>query len=158
MSVRMSAARKAAVLKALRATGNQALAAECAKVSRRWVCLHRSIDPEFRRESDAAIAEARARLDRLKAGGATRPPAGWGYLDGEELVVRGSNGRRLQVARARLHQWTPRLEERFLVVLSETCNIRAACAAVGLSAASLDRHRKRWPGFDARCWQALATG
>lgn len=158
MSVKMSPARRAAFLRALKATGNQALAAECAKVSRRWVCLHRKIDPEFRRESDAAIAEAKASFDRLRANGATRPPSGWGYLDGEELVVRGSNSRRLQIARARLHQWTPRLEDRFLEVLSATCNVKAACAAVGLTEASAYQHRERWPGFARRWDGAVATG
>ena len=48
----MSAARKAAFFDALRATGNQTLAAEAAKVSRSWVCLHRAQDPEFRRAFD----------------------------------------------------------------------------------------------------------
>lgn len=157
MSVKMSPQRRAAFLRALKATGNQALAAECAKVSRRWVCLHRKIDPEFRRESDAAIAEARSRLDRLRAGGTTRPPAGWGYLDGEELVVRGSNGRRLQIARARLHQWTPRLEDRFLATLAATCNVRAACAEAGMSGPSAYEHRERWPGFAKRWDEAVET-
>jgi hypothetical protein len=158
MSVRMSAARRAAVLKALRATGNQALAAECAKVSRRWICLHRKIDPEFRRDSDAAIAEAKAGFDRLRAEGATGPPLGWGYLNGEELVVRGSNARRLQIARARLHQWTPRVEAHFLAVLEATCNVRAACAAVGMSVVSANKHRHRWPGFARRWEEAVVVG
>jgi hypothetical protein len=157
MSVKMSTARRCAFLKALRATGNQALAAECAKVSRRWVTLHRKIDPEFRRESDAAIAEARASVDRLRAEGATKPPSGWGYLDGEELVVRGSNGRRLQIARARLHQWTPRLEDRFLATLAATCNVRAACAEAGMSGPSAYGHRERWPGFARRWDEAVQT-
>jgi hypothetical protein len=157
MSVKMSPARRAAFLKALRATGNQALAAECAKVSRRWVALHRKMDAEFRRESDAAIAEARASLDRLRAGGATRPPSGWGYLDGEELVVRGSNSRRLQIARARLHQWTPRIEDRFLATLAATCNVGAACAEAGMSGPSAYEHRERWPGFARRWDEAVET-
>jgi hypothetical protein len=160
MSVKMSPQRRAAFLRALKATGNQALAAECAKVSRRWVCLHRKIDPEFRRESDAAIAEARASLswapDQVRgARGSNRPPSGWGYLDGEELVVRGSNGRRLQIARARLHQWTPRLEDRFLAALAATCNVKAACAEAGMSGPSAYEHRERWPGFAKRWDKAV---
>ena len=70
--------------------------------------------------------------------------------------MRGSRGRRVQVARARLHQWTPRVEERFLALLAETCNLRLSLPEVGLSAASLHEHRKRWPEFDARCEDALA--
>ena len=84
--------------------------------------------------------------------------AGWRFQDGEELVVRGSRGRRVQVARARLHQWTPRVEARFLALLERTCNLRLALREVGLSAQSLHEHRKRWPAFDAACEEALARG
>lgn len=79
MTAKTSQARKDAFLAALEETGNQTLAAERAKVSRSWVSLHRSGDPEFRRLSDEAIAAAKARLgahpERL-------PPSGWGFLDG----------------------------------------------------------------------------
>ena len=155
MSHKMSEARRAAFFDALRETGNQTIAAELAKVSRSWVCLHRSTDPQFKADVAAAVAEAKANLSRADRG---KPPRGWGFLDGEELVVRGTNGRRVQIARARLRQWTPRGEERFLQALSGTCNIRAALKVVGLSAASLHEHRKRWPAFDERCEQALAIG
>jgi hypothetical protein len=57
-----------------------------------------------------------------------------------------------------LHQWTPRVEDRFLGLLAETCNLRLSLKAVGFSAASLHEHRKRWPAFDARCEAALAIG
>jgi hypothetical protein len=62
-------------------------------------------------------------------------------------------GRRIQIARARLHQWTPRVEDRFLATLAATCNVKAACAEVGMTAASAYGHRERWPGF-ARRWAA----
>jgi uncharacterized membrane protein YgdD (TMEM256/DUF423 family) len=64
----------------------------------------------------------------------------------------------VQVARARLHQWTPRVEARFLALLEQSCNVRLALRAVGLSAQSLHEHRKRWPAFDAACEEALARG
>jgi hypothetical protein len=64
----------------------------------------------------------------------------------------------VQVARARLHQWTPRVEARFLALLAECCNLRLALREIGFSAASLHEHRKRWPAFDARCEEALARG
>ena len=86
------------------------------------------------------------------------PPRKWAFQDGEELVVRGSRGRRVQVARARLHQWTPRVEARFLALLAETCNLRLSLRAVGFSAQSLDEHRKRWPAFDAACEEMLERG
>jgi len=72
--------------------------------------------------------------------------------------VRGSRGRRVQVARARLHQWTPRVEARFLALLERTCNVRLALREVGFTAASLHEHRRRWPAFDERCEDALDIG
>lgn len=155
MSRKTSPARRAAFLRALRETGNQTIAAERAKVSRSWVQLHRATDPQFKAEVAAAVAEAKASL----SGAAGRaPPAGWGHLDGEELVVKGTNGRRVQIARARLKQWTPRVEDRFLQVLTATCNVKAASAEVGLTQASAYLHRQRWPAFAARWDKAIAIG
>ena len=64
-----------------------------------------------------------------------------------------SNGRRMQIARARLHQWTPRVEDRFLQALGATCNAKAAYTEAGMSKGSAYTHRERWPRF-ARRWQA----
>jgi hypothetical protein len=159
MYPKMSARRRAAFLAALEATGNQTVAAEAAKVSRSWVCLHRSTDPEFDAAVRARIETAKA---RLRSGEGPAPPSGWGYLDGEELVVRGTGGfgsaKRVQVARARLHQWTPRIEDRFLAVLQATCNVKAALSAVGMSKGSAYTHRKRWPGFARRWLEAEQVG
>jgi hypothetical protein len=150
----MSPQRRAAFLKAVRETGNQRLAAERARVSRAWVQLQRTIDPAFRAEVAAAVAAFREDV----AGGGSKPGGKWAFQAGEELVVRGSNRRRVQIARARLHQWTPRLEDRFIALLEQCCNLRAALGAVGMSAASLHHHRKRWPAFDDRCEAAIAIG
>jgi hypothetical protein len=162
MSHKISPARRAAFFRALRETGNQTLAAERARVSRSWVQLQRSTDPAFKAEVVAAVAEAKEKLrwapDRARGDGSSKPPSKWAFQNGEELVVRGTRGRRVQVARARLHQWTPRVEERFLALLAECCNLRLALKAVGFSEASLHEHRKRWPAFDGRCEEALATG
>ncbi len=155
MSAKISPARRAAFLKAVRETGNQTIAAERAKVSRAWVQLHRSTDPQFKADVAAAVAEARACLSHAEA---RKPPSGWGHLDGEELVVKGTNGRRTQIARARLKQWTPRGEDRFLQTLSATCNVKAACAEVGLTQASAYQHRERWPRFAERWAGAVWTG
>jgi len=158
MSHKTSPARRAVFLKALRETGNQTIAAERAKVSRSWVQLHRSTDPAFDAACRAAIAEAKANLSRAQG---RQPPSGWGHLDGEELVVKGSGGsgggRRIQIARARLKQWTPRIEDRFLATLAATCNVKAACAEVGFTQASAYGHRKRWPGFAKRWDEAIQT-
>lgn len=155
MSRKTSPARRAAFLKGLAETGNQSLAAERARVSRSWVTLHRSTDAEF----DGAVREAiSASFDRLRLSGSGEPPPNWAYLDGEELVVRGTNGVRVQIARARLRQWTPRAEGRFLAALAASCNVKLACAEVGLSVPSAYRHRERWPGFAARWDAAIAVG
>lgn len=94
MAAKFSEARRRALLAALRASGNQTLAAEKAKVSRSWVQLHRSTDPDYKRACEGAVAAAKASFDRLRTSGAggRKPPAGWGFLDGAELVVRGSGG------------------------------------------------------------------
>jgi len=164
MSAKISASRRRAFLKALAATGNQTLAAERAKVSRSWVQLHRSGDPEFDAACREAIAVARERLSGApdRGGGegrSNRPGARWRYFEGEELVVKGTGGsgqekgRRVQIARARVKQWTPRAEARFLSALGATCNVKAACAEAGLTQASAYNHRNRWQGF-AKAWDA----
>jgi hypothetical protein len=118
------------------------------------VQLHRSEDGGFRQAVDEAVADAKARLGSRSG---RRPPTGWGFLDGEELVVKGTGGtgggKRVQIARSRLKQWSPRVEDRFLATLAATCNVKAACAEVGLTPASAYGHRRRWAGF-ARRWRA----
>lgn len=151
MSHKTSPARQAAFLKALAETGNQTIAAERAKVSRSWVQLHRTRDADFDAAVRAAVRQAR---ETLRAHAQRAPGAGWGSQGGEELVVKGTNGVRVQIARARIKQWTPRAERRFLTTLGETCNVTAACAAVGLTPASAYNHRHRWPDF-LRRWDAV---
>ena len=159
MSAKTSPARRAAFFKALGETGNYTIAAEHARVSRSWVTLHKTNDPEFRAACAAAVAGAAARAQaRAAAGGDARPSARWGYIDGEEMVVRAGNGRRAVVARARLRQWTPRVEARFLGVLAATANVKLACEAAGLSVASAYARRNKWPGFGERWKAALETG
>lgn len=151
MSARMSPQRRAAFLKALAETGNITVSAERAKVSRSWVQLHRSTDAGFDSACRTAVVEAR---ERLSGHGERRPPSGWGFAGGEELVVKGTRsgtGRRVQVARARIKQWTPRVERRFLAMLLATANVTASCRAVGMTPASAFGHRARWPLF-AELW------
>ena len=165
MSAKFGARRRQTFLAALAATGNQTLAAERAKVSRSWVTLHRASDVLFRRAIDDAIAVAKARLALRQAQDerpGCKPPTRWGYLDGEELVVKGTGGsgggKRVQIARSRIKQWSPRVEQRFLATLGATCNVNAACAEVGLTPASAYAHRKRWPGFAERWDGVLEEG
>jgi hypothetical protein len=102
MSKKTSEARKRAFFAALADTGNQTISAERACVSRSWVSLHRSTDPAFKARMEACIAKAAKRLSGV---GAMKPDAKWGNIHGEELVVRGSNGRRAQLSRARVKQF-----------------------------------------------------
>ena len=148
MSAKITYRRRAAFLRALAASGNLTLSAERAKVSRSWVCLHRSTDPAFDAACVAAIAAARITLGHHQARGAA---AGWGFAAGEELVINGSNARRVQVRRAKNRQWTPRVELRFLDSLANTCNVKVAAAAAGMSKSSAYAHRRRWPHF-AKLW------
>lgn len=155
MSATFSKARREAFLAALAATGNQTLAAERAKVSRSWVVQQRRTDATFRRDTDAAIAAARA---TLAAAASLCPPSRWRDQKGEELIVRGGNRRRVQVVRARLTAVTPRVEARFLAGLSQTCNVLAACRAIGVSAQGMYEHRERWPDFSRRWDKAIEDG
>ena len=156
MSKKFSAARRNAFLKALGESGNQTLSAERAKVSRSWVCLQRSTDAEFDAACRVAIELAKERLRQPSPSPSLQGGRGqWRYLGGHELVVRGTGGsgggKRVQVARARLKQWTPRVEQRFLEVLAATCNAKVACAEAGMSIGSAYAHRRRRPEF-ARNW------
>ena len=157
---KMSERRRGAFLKALAESGNVTLAAERAKVSRSWVLKQRKGEAGFDAECAAAIAGARASFDRLRTSeeGSARPASGWGFLDGAELVVRGTNGRRLQIARARERQITPRVERRLLQVLAATCNGNAACAEAGVSKSAAWNHRRRWPGFERKWQEAVTVG
>lgn len=153
---KMSERRRAAFLRALEASGNQTLAAERACVSRSWVCKERGLNPEFDAACRAAIEAADA---ALRGAEGNRPQAkSWGHLDGVELVVRGSNRRRAQVARARPGQWTARSEDRFLQVLAATCNVKAAYLEAGKSKGSAYTHRRRWPAFSKRWAEAEEMG
>ena len=77
-------------------------------------------------------------------------------------MVRGTGGsgggKRVQIGRAREKQWTPRIEKRFLSALAATCNVKAACAEVGMWPPSAYNHRRRWPAFDALWKQAEEIG
>ena len=56
MTKKTSKARTGAFFKALSETGNQTISAERACVSRSWVTLHRSTDPEFKARMEVCIS------------------------------------------------------------------------------------------------------
>ena len=155
MAEKTSEKRKAAFFKALAETGNQTVSAERARVSRSWVVQWQARDPAFRAEMDVCIAGAAA---RLAAASSQAPDEGWADIGGEELVLRGVNNRLVQVARARLGQWTPRIEARFLRMLAATCNVTAACKEIGVTNQSAYYRRKKWPSFEQRWEEALEIG
>jgi hypothetical protein len=170
MSAKITASRRRAFLTYLTNTGNVSLSAERAKVSRSWVRLHRAEDPAFDEACREALAVAGARLGagpHSPAAGSDHaphgplpgaPPAGRGYFEGHELVVYGTNGVRTQVRRARLNQWSPSTEDRFLALLAGSCNVKAACREIGLAFSSAYAHRNRWPGFARRWDEAIEIG
>lgn len=167
MSAKISKARREAFLRAARETGNQTLAAERAKVSRSWVCLHRASDPDFDAAVLRSLDAARSKLldfarnersGETSKSGMPRPR----YHQGHELIIRGTRSgkkgasrRLVQIGRARVKQWTASSERRFLAVLGETANVKAACAAVGLTPASAYNHRDRHLRFERRWRETL---
>ena len=155
MSAKISFARARRFLKAVRETGNQTIAAERARASRAWVQLQRSTDPQFKADVAAAVAAAkaalcagRARRRRRRGGGIS---TGWSWWCAvEQAAGAGRAGAAAAVDAARrgaLHR-----------VPEATCNVRAACAAAGLSVASAYKHRERRPGFAMRWAGAIVEG
>jgi hypothetical protein len=157
MSKKTSEARKSAFFTALAETGNQTISAERAGVSRSWLVQKQAGDPAFRVEMDAAIAAARVRFSSADSQADSERELGFD-ADGVELVMRGCNGRLNQVQRARVGQWTPRLEARFLGIIGKSCNVTAACRMLGVSPASAYYRRKAWPRFAERWDEAIALG
>jgi hypothetical protein len=149
MTARVAAAKVEAFLAALAETGNASLAATQAGLSRSWVNKARGADAGLDARVRAARAAAAGRLARCEG---NRPPEEWRMRRGVELVVT----RRGQIARAPgARRWTKRMEERFLFAVRETRNLRLAAPAVGMSLASLEKHRRRWSAFDRRVRAAL---
>lgn len=153
MSAQISAARRAAFLKALAETGSLTLSARRARVGKDWSLWHRKRDPVFAAVCREAIAAAKVSIDATRDARGMAPPSGWGSLDGVELVVRGAPGRRAQIRRARVDGWSPAVETRFLAVLAGTCNVLAACREIRMTQASAYDHRRRWPAFE-KLWEA----
>lgn len=84
------------------------------------------------------------------------PTRVWGADMADERLT-GANRRPVQRQRVG-HGWTQARREAFLDHVSATCNVRAACEAVGLSQASLYSLRRRDPAFADQWRMALLAG
>lgn len=139
----------AAFLRALRGTGNAREAARAVGVGRATFTRRRAKHPAFAAAWDAAlvIADADETLGRCGAlkGGA------------EPRIVALASGRR-QLRRAIAGKLDRAAQQRFLLALSATANIRLAAAAAGMSHSAFYRLRERNPAFAREMRAALAQG
>jgi hypothetical protein len=143
---RTQAFENAAFLRALARLGNARLAAAEFGVHRSTYTKRRARDPAFAAEWDAALALAQASLAGPGPGGAPRP-----------RPVRTRAGR-LQVRAARAGTLTPEAEQRFLLALSGTANVRLAARAAGFAHSTFYARARAHPAF-AREWRlALEQG
>ncbi|WP_375427649.1 hypothetical protein [uncultured Sphingomonas sp.] len=129
----------AAFLRELRRTGNALAAADKIGVHRVTLTRRRARHPGFAAAWDAALAFAHARIEGEPR--ATRTPSG-----------------RLQFRRRQPSAITPAVEQRFLLALSATANIRLSAKAAGFSPAVFHVRRHRDAGFDRQWHAALARG
>jgi hypothetical protein len=72
-----------------------------------------------------------------------------------ELIVAG--GARPKVRKPRVREWTRAREEKFLTTLAETCNVKLAAEAAGLSVSTAYDRRKTNAAFRAGWAEALAS-
>lgn len=130
---RWTADTETAFLMALRATGQVRKAAEAIGRSLGTAYKRRQRNPVFRAKWDAAVAELQAAW--IEDQGARVEPG-----DPHE----------------RFDGWTRLRRRAFLRALSETGQVKDACARVGISGTSVQRLRKRSPGFARDVAAALA--
>ncbi|WP_375403505.1 hypothetical protein [uncultured Sphingomonas sp.] len=133
------AQQNAAFLRELRRLGNARAAADAIGVHRAALTRRRAKHPAFAAAWDAALAHVHARLA------------------GEPRAHRTPSGRR-QIRRVRPGGITHAVEQRFLLALSATANIRLSARAAGFSPASFYVRRRRDPAFDEQWRDALSVG
>lgn len=76
----------------------------------------------------------------------------------EGTAVTPGNGRRVQVRKVRAGGFTEQKRQVFLDHLAGCCNVTRAAGAAGVSAVTVNYHRRRDPAFAQQCAEALATG
>lgn len=138
----------AAFLRALRRTGNAHAAARELGLSRSRFTRRRGRSPAFAAQWEAALTLAQARLGK-SAGGTRRA--------GAAQLVHLSDGR-FQLREALPGRIDSAAQQRFLMALAASANVRLAARAAGFSHASFYHHKRTNPGF-AREWKlALQRG
>lgn len=73
-------------------------------------------------------------------------------------VVQGGNARRVQVRAARKDGFSAAKRQVFLDHLAGCSNVTRAAAAAGVSAVTINYHRRRDPAFKQACQEALDAG
>lgn len=73
-------------------------------------------------------------------------------------VTQGGNRRRVQVRAERKDGFTAEKRQVFLDHLAGCCNVTRAAAAAGVSAVTVNYHRRRDPAFEQACKEALGAG
>lgn len=76
----------------------------------------------------------------------------------EKRVAQGGNDRRVQVRAERKDGFTAEKRQVFLDHLAGCSNVTRSAAAAGVSAVTVNYHRRRDPVFAAQCAEALETG
>ena len=147
-SARARALENRRFLKQLAISGNLAEAARACGLKQGTLLHRRRSDPIFAQGWEAALAMAQAALV---------PQARQRWRGGAQTVTRGRGGR-LQVQRTRPGRCDRAGEQRFLLALSATANIKLSAQAAGFTPATFYRRAKSSPAF-AREWrEALAQG
>ena len=156
---------RGAFLTLLRETGNARASARA--LGHRHLFNNRmQRDPAFRRDCEAAIAAADARLS-----GASSPfpaPVQVKSMPPDELpepgdkkawapepVIRRTSTGRTQISYTHEGEWTSEAEAEFLARLRVTGNFGACARAVGFNQTTLYRRMDKWPAFAADCRAAL---
>ena len=73
------------------------------------------------------------------------------WVDGEEAGEDGAPERRISELRRRIDGFTPERQKVFLKTLRRTGCVRDAARKAGVSTTTIDRTRRKFPDFDAKC-------
>lgn len=140
-------------LRALARTGNVRAAAEAAGVDKGTAYNLKLRDGVFAARWERALAKARNKPSpqpRSRLPDGIRSASGRG---GNELVIRRSKSRGVQLVKAGAGRWSGTAEAVFLTALRDTGCVRRAAAICGFSTTALYNRRDAYPDFGER-WDA----